>query len=245
MKLVLAEPMYLKEPINIISELVNEVQFNVTKDKIELVAMDPANVAMVIFNLLSSSFVEYDVKKEEKIAVNLDHFKQILKRVKPSDNLSLELDKNKLKVVIKGETRRVFNLALIDISKVEQKIPNLKFPVKVNINTLLLNEAIEDAGIVSDAVNFVVDNKMFIAKADGSVSDAFIEIKEDKENTISSGNAKAKYAIEYLKKFMKGAKLANNALLQFDNDYPLKLDFLVKDKMQLSFVLAPRIQNSD
>jgi len=243
MKLVLAEPMYLKEPVNIISELVNEVQFNVTKDKIELVAMDPANVAMVIFNLLSSAFAEYDVKKEEKIAVNLDHFKQILKRVKPSDNLSLELEKNKLKVVIKGDTKRVFNLALIDISETEQKIPSLKFPVKVNINTLLLNEAIEDADIVSDAVNFIVEGKKLLVKADGSVSDALIEIKEDKENTISSGNAKAKYAIEYLKKFMKGAKLTDNAVLQFDNDYPLKLDFLVRDKMQLSFVLAPRVSN--
>ena len=54
MKLVLAEPRYFKESIAIISDLVTEAKFKATKDGLELIAMDPANVAMVIFKLLSS-----------------------------------------------------------------------------------------------------------------------------------------------------------------------------------------------
>ena len=65
MKLTLSEPKFLKDSISIISDLVTEATFKITKDAIELVAMDPANVAMVIFKLLSSSFVEYDVKENE------------------------------------------------------------------------------------------------------------------------------------------------------------------------------------
>jgi len=67
MKLTLAEPKYLKDSISIISDLVNEARFKINKDAIELVAMDPANVAMVIFRLFSSCFTEYDVKKDELI----------------------------------------------------------------------------------------------------------------------------------------------------------------------------------
>ena len=70
MKLTLAEPKYLKESISIISELVNEARFKITKDAIELVAMDPANVAMVVFKLLSSIFVEYDVQEDTELAIN-------------------------------------------------------------------------------------------------------------------------------------------------------------------------------
>ena len=65
MKLTLAEPKYLKESISVISELVNEARFKIGPDGIELVAMDPANVAMVIFKLLSSCFVEYDINKAQ------------------------------------------------------------------------------------------------------------------------------------------------------------------------------------
>ena len=82
MKLTLAEPKYFKDSIAIISELVSEARFKITKNAIELVAMDPANVAMVIFKLFSSTFTEYDVKEDLDIAINLSNLKQILRRAK-------------------------------------------------------------------------------------------------------------------------------------------------------------------
>src|SRR3989338_7238438 len=91
MKLTLAAPTYLKESVSIISDLVNEARFKVNKDAVELVAMDPANVAMVIFKLLSSCFTEYDVKEETQIAINLGNLKQILRRASSNDMLSLEV----------------------------------------------------------------------------------------------------------------------------------------------------------
>jgi hypothetical protein len=42
---------------------------------------------------------------------------------------------------------------------------------------------------------------------------------------------------------IQGAKLADKAVVQFSKDYPLKLDYTVKDKMQLAFILAPRVDN--
>ncbi|MEK6817078.1 MAG: hypothetical protein AABY09_05665, partial [Nanoarchaeota archaeon] len=88
MKLTLAEPRLLKESVNIISELVNEVTLKVDTSKIELVAMDPANVAMVDFKLLSTAFAEYDVKEELSLGVSLDNLKAILRRAKPTDSIS-------------------------------------------------------------------------------------------------------------------------------------------------------------
>ena len=54
---------------------------------------------------------------------------------------------------------------------------------------------------------------------------------------------KSKYSIEYLKKIIKGSKLADTVTLQFNKDYPLRLDYLVKDKLSLSIILAPRVSN--
>ncbi|RLE44892.1 hypothetical protein DRJ25_06255, partial [Candidatus Woesearchaeota archaeon] len=79
MKLTLVEPRYLKDSVTIISELVNEATFKVNSESIELIAMDPANVAMVVFKLLSSAFAEYDVKQPVELAINLSNLKQVLK----------------------------------------------------------------------------------------------------------------------------------------------------------------------
>jgi len=247
MKLCLADPKYLKDSISIISELVNEARFKVTSDGIELVAMDPANVAMVIFKLLSSAFVEYDIKKEIEIAINLSNLKQVLRRAKPNDILTLELtEDNKLNVELKGNTKRVFSLPIIELEEKEQKIPDLKFPITVSTSSSILNEAIEDVDIVAESVSFIIDGKNFIIEAAGDLSKANIEIKEDKVTKIVSDTkdkVKAKYSIEYLKKMMTGSKIADKVKIQFNRDYPLKLDYTAVDKIMLSFILAPRVEN--
>jgi len=241
MKLVLAEPRFLKDPISIISELVNEVKFNFKEDHVELIAMDPANVSMIIFKLFSSAFVQYDVDGDEVASINLDSFKEVLKRAKPSDVLSMELKDDKLKVTIKGESTRTFNLGLISIKEGEQKVPDLKFSTKVEAESFIINEAIEDASIVSDALIFGVSAGKFFINAEGGIHNAFVEVSDDVK--VTGKDAKSKYAIDYLMKFIKSSKLTNSVILQFDKDYPLKMDYIVKDKLALSFILAPRVSN--
>ena len=50
-------------------------------------------------------------------------------------------------------------------------------------------------------------------------------------------------ALEYLKKMIGGSKIANNVTIQFNKGYPLKLEFKEVDKVLLSFILAPRVEN--
>lgn len=244
MKLTLAEPKYLKDSIAIISELVNEARFKITKDAIEMVAMDPANVAMVIFKLLSSCFTEYDVKKEVELGLNLNNLKQIMRRAKPNDMLTLEVDENRLKIQLRGTSTRTFSLPIIELDEKEQKIPELKFPIAIETTAETLNDAVEDVDIVAESVSFIAEPKKFTIMAEGDLSKAHIEIPESDYTSIKSNeHVRAKYSIEYLKKMIGGSKIASNVSIQFNKDYPLKLDYKVVDKILLSFILAPRVEN--
>lgn len=245
MKLVLAEPRLLKDSVSIISDLVNEVTFKLDKEKIEITAMDPANVAMVVFKLLSSAFVEYDVKEKQEIAVNLDNLNQILKRAKPSDTVVIELKDNKLKITLKGESTRTFSLSLIDIDESEQKIPELKFDVKVDMPAAVLTEAIEDMDVVAESVAMTAEANKFMIQSEGRFNSAKVEVPKNEETSIEMKEDKvlSKYSIEYLKKIVKGSKLAENVSLNFGKEYPLKVDYKVMDRLMLSFILAPRVDN--
>lgn len=246
MKLTLAEPKYLKESISVISELVNEARFKIGPDGIELVAMDPANVAMVIFKLLSSCFVEYDVNKEFKIAIDLSRLKQVLRRAKPNDVLSLDIEEDKLKIQLKSNTTRVFSLPIIELEEKEQKIPQLSFPVTIKTKSEVLSSAIEDAGIVAESVSFIAEPNKFSLQAEGDLNKAIIDMKQGEETNIVSDSKekiKSKYSVEYLKKMVNGSKLADKVTIQFNKDYPLKLEYKEIDKVVISFVLAPRVEN--
>ena len=244
MKLVLNETKYLKEPVMIISELVNEATFKVDRDKIELIAMDPGNVAMVIFKLLSSAFIEYDVKEPFELTINLDHFKQILRRVNADDVMTLELANNKLKIDLKSSTTRTFNLSLINSESTVKKVPELKFPLKIETSTILFNQAIEDTDIISDSVSFIADKDKFTIEAFGSLSNAKIDLFNDDVTKIQADDKFAsRYSLEYLKKMIKTSKLSDSVSIQFSKDYPLKLSYKILDKMLMEFILAPRVAN--
>jgi proliferating cell nuclear antigen len=244
MKLTLADTRLLKESVSIIADLVTEVRFKVTKNGLELVAMDPANVAMVIYKLLSSGFVEYDVKNERVLAVNLNEVKQVLKRLKPNDTLTLENPEAKLKLTLKGASKREFLLPLIEVEEKEQKVPSLKFTVTVKTDAAVINDAIEDVDIIGESVAFVAAPKAFRISSSSDLSKADVEILADEKTSIEAKEeTKSKYSIEYLKKMIQGAKLCDKVTVQFSKDYPLQLDYTVKDKLQLLFILAPRVDN--
>ncbi|PIN75421.1 proliferating cell nuclear antigen (pcna) [Candidatus Woesearchaeota archaeon CG10_big_fil_rev_8_21_14_0_10_36_11] len=247
MKLVLAEPRYFKDSISIISELVTEATFKVGKNGLKLVAMDPANVAMVNFELFSSCFTEYTVQEGEEIAINLANLKQILRRAKSDDVLTLETtEDNKLKIQLKSNTTRSFSIPTLEIEHKEQRVPDLTFPINIQTDSATLAEAIEDVSVVAESVTFLGKKDQLSVKAEGDLSKAFIEIKSNERTIItteSEDNSKAKYSLEYLKKMISGGKLSDNVTIYFNTDYPMKLEYKVTDRVLLSFILAPRVDN--
>jgi len=246
MKLTLAEPKYLKESISIISELVNEAKFKINKEGIELVAMDPANVAMVIFKLFASSFVEYEVTDEARLSLNLNNLKQVMRRAKPNDMVTLELNDNKLNIILKSKTKRTFSLPIIDAEQKEQKIPDLNFPLTITTNSDQLLEAIEDVDIIGESVSFLGEKDKFTIVAEGDMSKVHIEILSDDTTTITmtvGEKVKARYSVEYLKKMIAAGKLVPTVSIYFNKDYPVKLEYKTVDRLLMTFILAPRVEN--
>ena len=247
MKLILAEPKYLKDSISIISDLVSEARFSISPEGIQLIAMDPANVAMVIYRLMPTLFTEYSVTEKVDITLNLTNLKLILKRASNSDVVTLEIEGgNKLKMTISGKTVRKFSLPIIAADEREQKTPNLTFPLTITAPVELLNEAVEDASIVADSLLFESDGKGLKVSAAGDLNNLEVQINGDEIEIVSELQetaAKSRYAIDYLKKMIGGAKLSDTVKIQFNKDYPLRLEYVTVDKVLLAFILAPRVEN--
>src|SRR3989344_2580807 len=228
--LKLNEPRILNACISVISDFITEASFAIDKDGIKLVAMDPENISMVILNLLPSVFSEYSVETNSEITVNLDKLKQALKRVKPTDSLALTLDKNKLKITVYGKSVKRFYIPLLEREAKERKIPSFDFM----------------ATAVADAIRFEADKNIFVISGGDVGSKVTVELTKGNDALLSvaaAGAVGSIYSAEYLKKMARAAALADTVVVQFAKDYPLKLDFRSLNKLQMAFVLAPRIEN--
>lgn len=246
MKFTLTDTKYLRDCITIIADLVAEAKLKFLDDRIEIVAMDPANVAMVIYKLFSSTFTSYEFTEENEVGINLGNLKQILKRAGSSDSLDIEITDGKMNIKIIGSSVRTFSIPLLDLDERQQRVPELKFPVTVTTSTDIVANAVDDADIVGESIALIADSDKLTIASEGDLSKVKIDIKSDDYTTIKSdldGVVKAKYSIEYLKKMVQGSKVSGKVSLQFNTDYPLKLEFIEVDKVYLGFILAPRVEN--
>ena len=246
-RLVVAEPKLLKESISILSGLVNEGRFRINPDGIELVAMDSANVAMVTFRMNASAFAEYAVPGPVVVVLRLHDLKEVFRRVGANDIVEIEIDSmNRFRITLKGSSTRSFYLPIMDSDEKDQKLPELKFGVTVTTKPEIFTEAINDVNVVAEAVSFVTEKAGLRVEAEGDVSKAKIEIQANLATQIEGDLQKpvaAKYSIEYLKKMIPAGKLSEQVRIQYSKDYPLRLEYAAEEKLQLSFILAPRVEN--
>ena len=237
----LEDPTLLSKAVEVISELVTEVRIKVNEFGMSITAIDPANVAMVRFKLPKSAFSQFETGNEV-LGINLDSLKRILKRCGSGTSLILEKKENFLNIQIIDKIRRNFGLNLIEIDSPEKDLPNLDYSSKVEISSIDLISSVEDCIVVSDACSFIISKGEFIIEAKG-LNTARSEFSGD-EAKIEAEECKSKYSLEYLQKFMKGAKLCEKTFLYFANDHPLKIDIRT-EHMELNFLLAPRVETED
>ena len=242
MLIKLENPFLLVKCIEIISELVSEVRIKFSENGMKITAIDPANVSMVSFKIPKSAFSQFDIESNEAIGVNLESLKQVLKRCGSKSSLIIEKKESQLKIQIQDKIKRNFILSLIEIEREDKEMPALEFSTIVEINSLDLISSIEDCAIVSDACSFIINNEKFIIESKG-LNSAMSEFSGD-EAKISAENCKSKYSLEYLKKFLKGAKLSEKTTLRFAQDHPLRMD-IKTEGMELSFILAPRVETEE
>ncbi len=242
MLLKLEHPKLFSEIISIISEMVLEVRLKVNKEGLSILAIDPANVAMTSFKLPASAFSEIEVDSDEVLGISLDNLKAVLRRIKTGSVLIITKQENELRLQIQDKIKKEFNLALIEIESEEKDIPNLNFVSKIEMDSKDFSESIEDCAVVADSCSFVSEPDKFIIQAKGHLNSFKSEFSD--EVNIQAEQANSKYSLEYLQKMIKATKITDKVVINFSTDYPLKLDFHTPF-VELSFILAPRVETED
>jgi proliferating cell nuclear antigen len=242
----LEEISLLKDSMDVIAELIDEATLELKPEGLYLKAADRAVVTVVDFFMPKESFKSYSLGEPKKIGLNLSHFLQILKRSDPTDTMKFKLDKDRLEIKMSGTSTRSFKIPLIDVSTEEMPpTTELSFSSSFKINSEILNRGIEDADVITDSVVFNVTNNGISMKADSDASSAELELGMDStslRDLNAKENVKARYSLDYLKKIIKSRKLASEAEISMSTDYPMKLRFDVPGKLQLGFILAPRVE---
>lgn len=245
-KAVTQNPRLLRDSIDTIAQLIDDVIVKINKDGIEIVAADRAIVSVVNFKLKSSAFEKFVCEGEKEIGINLQSLLTFLKRASSSDKMTLELKDSKFEILLEGTSTRKFALPLIEVSKREiPEIAKLEFKAALEIKSSVLEQGINDADLIADSVIFdVSENELkMLSKGNGSKAELVLEKGNDALlSLVVKENVDSRYSLEYLKKMIKASKISDRVKLSIGKDFPMKLEFL-GENASLLMILAPRVSD--
>lgn len=244
-KLKLADTDLMRNSIPIIAEIIDEGIFKFDKDGISLISPDRTMVSVVDFKILSSAFEEYDLQEPENLGLSLNNLVSVMKRATNEDKIILEYSgKNRLKIILQGSGTRTFQIPIIDVSVEKPPLDQLNFGAKIELESKIVEQGISDAEVIGDSVILEASPGLFKMRSKGDTTSMELEMMKDSNGILGievDKQIRAQYPLEYLKKMIKANKIAKQVTLEFGTDYPIRLSFKQIDKLQLNFILAPRV----
>lgn len=234
----------LKSSIETLSVLVDEARFRISTEGLSVRAVDPANVAMVSFELASSAFDDYAADDCE-IGMDLTKINDIFGVAEKNEKATLEQDEmsQKMSIHIGGFS---YTLSLLDPSTIraEPRIPQLELPAEVVLNGKELQKAVKAAEKISDHMSLGVDEEIFYMEAEGDTDKVRLEMPRDQLIDLKSGDARSLFSLDYLSDIVKPASKSNEVTLELGRDYPIRISFIIAEGAgKISYLLAPRIES--
>ncbi|MFW6448041.1 MAG: DNA polymerase sliding clamp [Halobacteriota archaeon] len=229
-----------------VSVLVDECKVRLNEEGLAVRAVDPANVGMVDLTLDASAFESYEAD-DELIGVDLGRLDDLAGMADSGQLIDLELDEevHKLRLRIDG-LRATMGLINPESIREEPDIPDLDLPATIVLEGRDLNRAITAADMVSDHVEFGVDeeNGLFYVDARGDTDDIRLELAPEELIEFEPGPASSLFSLDYLRDINRAIPTDTEVQIRLGEEYPVKFTFpYAEGRGQVTYMLAPRIQS--
>ena len=239
----------LKECVDVVRAIDDVVIVNISAGGWKIRVVDPANAAMVSFELDRNAFSDFQFEtkggEEEKIKIGVDFaaLGRVLDAsiVEKEAEVELELDEQAKNLFVKLDIFE-YILLLNDPSSLirEPKPPVIDFSAQAIVETDKLIRSIHVAERINDHAMLVVEEGVLYLKA------------KDERNTLKSalsenvtkdhGNPHSTHSLDYLFAMTKAMQHTEDVTLELRSDYPVSIGFeIAEGQGKVNYLLAPRM----
>ncbi|MBI5159337.1 proliferating cell nuclear antigen (pcna) [Candidatus Micrarchaeota archaeon] len=236
---------FWKNCVDAIANLVDEGTFEVKEDCIQLKAMDPSQIAMVVFSAPKTSFSIYSVTSAGKISLNIDSLSKILARSRSNEKLSMHAEENKLELEFSSENnKRSFKVPLIDIPAGAQKEPKIEHDARILLKPSAFKEVLKDAALLSSHLTLEATSDGFTIDVKGDSADLLAQsanVGDVVQEMQAKNKARATFPLQYLDDMVKACPDDAQLVLNLKTNTPLKIEYAIGEA-KIAYYLAPRIE---
>lgn len=231
----------------------DEVPVRITPDGIEILAADPAMVAMIDLTFPSSMFDPYTVEGEDNITfmINADDLKTVVSDARKVDTLTLSVTQQHGTYTLHSAVERddetlLDGVETLDYDPSERpSTSELEYSGEV---TVALDPLLDAIVSMNESFQLGVDADRLVlwseTDARGTVDEFRAGGDHVQEITVKDGPVASLYSRDYLETLQKLQHSIDTVEVRTGTDFPLEVA-VVDDRFDLSFTVAPRIDEDD
>ncbi len=235
----------LKDLVEIVGTIVDEVKINLTEDGLSLKAVDPAHVAMVDLDLDKDAFESYEANETE-IGLNLKKVEQFLKLAGAGDVVRMEHDEedNRLVMEVNNITQK---MALLDTAGMtDPNVPSLDLPLNLKVKGKHVLNGVKASENISDHISITANPDGFEILSEEDEDMVRLSLGEDDLEELSANEeVRSLFALDYFSNMIKCVSKETTLDIELGADYPIKIEFsFAEDNGNVRYLLAPRIEST-
>ncbi|MEF8874443.1 MAG: DNA polymerase sliding clamp [Candidatus Thermoplasmatota archaeon] len=235
----------LKELVDIVGTIVDEVKINLSEEGLSLKAVDPAHVAMVDLSLDKDAFESYEADETE-LGINLKKIEQFLKLAGSGDVINMEHDEedNRLVMEVNNITQK---MALLDTAGMtDPNVPSLDLPLSLKLKGKHILDGVKASENISDHISITANPDGFEIFSEEDEDMVRLSLDEDELDELSANEeVRSLFALDYFSSMVKCVSSDTVLDIELGADYPIKIQFTFADgNGDVRYLLAPRIEST-
>lgn len=238
MKFKLENIKNFKDTIIASEHMLNEIKFEADKDGIRFRGLDGSHVAFMSMEIDKTYFDEYSIDTPESCIIDTRELVKVFKRSKANDKLIFSFNEEEIKIQFKGEATRTFKLKQVDMDYDSPSMPNIDYPITIDIDYKELKDLVKDAELYDEKLTFATEDQQFKIISGGE----FGEYSSTISTLTKVKKASSSFSISWLNRFFKLGNVSDEVTVNMGSDMPLLLCFNDEDGLKVEFLLAPRIE---
>ncbi len=235
----------LRQMTSTLSEIIEEANFEISKEGVKVVATDPGKIAYIEINMPYETFLDYEINQETNMGVNVQSLDNIISRGKKGDNVEFLVSDQYILVKIEGDVIKKYLIPNIEVVIDVPKEIKLDFDSRIVILGDTFKKVLTDASAFGDIVELEADENSFKVRAKGEGPKAEVNLNKGSSSLIeleSKEKSISLYDVNFLKSVLNLAKIAETVEIRFSSDKPIELIFNAPDKSKIRYLLAPTSQ---
>ena len=259
------------------SNVIELGNLNVKSDGLHLSGMDTSHVSFINVEISNDDFETYDYSQDIGLGINLKEFVKILKCNDDKDKIEISCDSleksttTNLQIKFYGSgINRKYSLKLMYIDEDEIDVPDMDYPMELEIRSKLFNNLINSITVIDgDYIKFNVCEQKLLLQSNSDTSELNIEILKESRNVEKNivkkidnkfvkkkimqkeyelfsceGNFTSTINLNFIKLISKAFSISPYVLCYVAPSSPLRMDFMLNDNGTLiQYYVSPKVDD--